>query len=148
MGCIVVPDVYPTAEWAIARLQAEATYQLEVMQSASSTANNDENGPSDENPPSSPADASPNDPKDPARLIGRYHCTSRNRHGHLTVTTEDVSFKQDLTKDRSWRLRYDQIKAIQKVASPHSQIPPQLSLPKRSNPDLSQTSLRHAYGRY
>jgi hypothetical protein len=148
MGCIVRPDLCPIAEWAIARLQAEATYQLEVMQAASSTANNHEHSPSDENPPSSLADASPNDSKDSARLIGRYHCTSRNRHGHMTVTTEDVSFKQDLTKDRSWRLRYDQIKAIQKVASPHSQIHPQLALPKPSNPDLSQTSLWHEYGHY
>jgi hypothetical protein len=129
-SCLLTHNGYPSAEWAMARLQAEAAYQLKVMQVASSSANNDEQRPSDENPPSSIADASPDDSRGSARLVGRYHCTSRNC-GHLTVATKDVSFKQDLTNDRSRRLGYDQRKAMQKVhirsipgIYPHQHYPP------------------------
>ena len=110
---------YHIAEWAIARLQAEASFQFEQMQSAASGAitkcslarEPDRESVSDD------AESSTQDsnPDSSARIIGRYHCTSRNRHGRLTVTNEGIDFKQHLTKDRSWQLGYKDIKAIQKV---------------------------------
>ncbi len=107
------------AEWAIARLQAEAAFQLEAMQSAASGSNDDEESTAvDHVSTANSGGSSMHDREHPGTPIGRYHCTSRNRHGNLIVTTQDVSFKQHLTKDRSWRLRYDQMKAIQKVRHP------------------------------
>ena len=111
------------AEWAVARLQAEAAFQLEAMQSAASEANDHGSTSMDDASTKNIADTPAYDREHPGTLIGRYHCTSRNRHGNLTVTTQDVSFKQHLTKDRSWRLRYDQLKAIEKVPSSRSSQP-------------------------
>ncbi|KAF7507453.1 hypothetical protein GJ744_010384 [Endocarpon pusillum] len=103
------------AEWAVARLQAEAAFQLEAMQSAASEANDHGSTAMDDASTTNIADTPVHDREHPGTLIGRYHCTSRNRHGNLTVTTQDVSFKQHLSKDRSWRLRYDQLKTIDKI---------------------------------
>lgn len=113
---ILMKDGFSLAEWAIARLKAEAAYQLRVMASAASEANNVMDTREAEAPTTDVADAPLlGDSEQAGRLIGRYHCTSRNRPGNLAVTTQDIAFKQHLTGDRAWRLNYDEIKAIQKV---------------------------------
>lgn len=116
MGVLILTcDWYRLAEWAIARLQAEAAFQSSQMQSAVSADTSQISSSKETSSASSVADPSAHDPGSSETVIGRYHCTSRNRHGNLTVTTTGVDFKQHLTNDRSWRLAYEDIKAMQKV---------------------------------
>ena len=55
--------------------------------------------------------------KDPIRL-GRYHCTYEKAHGNLSLDTEGVFFELHLTAKEKWRLKYTELKSVQKV-NPH-----------------------------
>ena len=83
---------HPLGEWAIARLQAEAAQQLDDLNEDPKT-------------------------KDPIRL-GRYHCTYEKAHGNLSLDTEGVFFELHLTAKEKWRLKYTELKSVQKV-NPH-----------------------------
>lgn len=115
IDCMLTDDWYPLAEWAIARLQAEAAYQLREMESVATKADNDSGTAGEGSSSANVTDAPSHDSASPIRPVGRYHCTSCHRHGNLSVTTQAVAFKQHLTKDRSWQLDYDRIKSMQKV---------------------------------
>jgi len=51
-----------------------------------------------------------------ATKVGRYHCISDKRHGNLCVTTDAVSFEMHLTANQKWRVRYEDLKSVQKVS--------------------------------
>ena len=89
---------FPTAEWAIARLRAEANHQLETLR---------------EQDPSS-ADEEGKSSSDPIR-VGRYHCIVGDRHGKLYLSTDGVSFKKYMFSNESWSVRYENMRSMQKV---------------------------------
>ena len=91
-------------EWAIARLQAEAAQQLNDLKDDPQVK------------PDTAAQASEAH-KDPIRL-GRYHCTYEKAHGNLSLDTEGVFFELHLTAKEKWRLKYTELKSVQKV-NPH-----------------------------
>ncbi len=103
-------------QWAIARLQAEATQQLRAMPNHS-----------DQPPANAPFVGPARDPSilqpisetkpstAEATRVGRYHCIHQKRHGNLCLTTEAVSFEMHLTANEKWRLRYDELKSMQKI---------------------------------
>ena len=90
-------------EWAIARLQAEAAQQLNDLRDEPKTE------------PDTAQQASEAQ-KDPIRL-GRYHCTYEKAHGNLSLDTEGVFFELHLTAKEKWRLKYTELKSVQKVSS-------------------------------
>jgi hypothetical protein len=103
---VLTQDRYLAAEWAIAGLQAKPAFQSDQMRSTAAGHNNQNSTPEDNAFPSDTTGSTAPDLESPARVIGQYHCSSRSRHGNLTVTTQSVDFnKQHLTRDRSWRLR-------------------------------------------
>lgn len=108
------------AEWAITRLQAEATRQLETMREQSSSTQMSRPGESlseqlipvkREEKPAAPVP------------IGRYHCISEGRHGNLCVSTQRVSFEIHLTSSERWSLNYKDLKSIEKIVRTSTVLP-------------------------
>jgi hypothetical protein len=100
------------SEWAIARLKAEATRQLEIMHEQTTFTQTHVASDVCVQQLLSTQGA-PND----ATLvrIGRYHCSSEKRQGNLCVDTEKVSFEIHLTASERWRLSYRDMKSIEKA---------------------------------
>jgi hypothetical protein len=101
------------SEWAIARLKAEATKQLELMheQTKFTKTHAASDVYAQQLPPIQEA------PKDATLIrIGRYHCSSEKHQGNLCVDTEKVSFETHLTASERWRLSYRDMKSIEKAA--------------------------------
>ena len=112
-----------TGEWAIARLQAEAAHQLKDLSLAAPEV-------TAQDPPvtKQPFVGPMRDPKmtqdtneqesaarkAPIRL-GRYHCTYEKVHGNLSLDTEGIYFELHLTATEKWKLRYTELKSVQKV---------------------------------
>jgi hypothetical protein len=88
------------AEWAITRLQAEATRQLTYLHDV---------------PAQQLIGVKGQDDRQNSIRIGRYHCTSEKRHGNLCVSTDQVSFENHLTANERWSLKYEDLKGIEKV---------------------------------
>ncbi len=99
-----------TAEWAIARLQVEAGHVKKAVLPP--------NGAKDSEHRADPEEKSDN-PKnvDAAIDIGKYHCTSQNHHGDLILTAEGVRYVTAVRSNVLWKLRYDNVKTIQKPKS-------------------------------
>ena len=55
--------------------------------------------------------------KDPIR-IGRYHCIYEKLQGNLSLDTEGIYFEMHLTAKEKWRLKYTELKSVQKVRLP------------------------------
>lgn len=82
------------AEWAIARLQAEAATNV-----------GSESDEADSEDTSIPENAKG------ARVIGRYHCAT----GLFKVTTESVAFTSGTSSASEWLIMYNELSAIHKV---------------------------------
>lgn len=114
------------AEWAIARLQAEATQHLNNVSPAASNVTAEDPPVIEQNFAGSMRD--PETKKDTAEQgsvarndpirLGRYHCTYEKVHGNLSLDTEGIYFELHLTAKEKWRLRYTDLKSVQKVR-PH-----------------------------
>lgn len=97
------------AEWAIARLQAEARYRTAAMQKAGLESSQDYEKEGND----SDAEA---DMRYVANL-GKYHCTTGNHHGELCVSSEGVKFVSAIRKNVLWEMRFDALKLLQKVGT-------------------------------
>ena len=97
-----------TAEWAIARLQLEASHRTEAMHKAGlvSCQESSKDGSADENPPG----------KHVVEL-GKYHCTSQNHHGDLCVSSEGLKYISAVRKNLLWEFHFDKIKSMKKVGN-------------------------------
>jgi len=97
------------AEWAIARLQAEARHRKAAMQKAGLASNKDHptEGKSEDKTPRKPYVAN----------LGKYHCTSRNHHGDLLVSSEGVKYVSAVGKHLLWEVRFEQVKLMEKIRS-------------------------------
>lgn len=105
------------SEWAIARLKAEASQQLEKMhEQAHFTSTPAANKPGAwQRYPTQGASCDAARDTEASRLrIGRYHCSSDKRQGNFCVDTEKVSFEVHLTTNERWRLDYKDMKSVQK----------------------------------
>lgn len=100
------------SDWAIARLKAEATRQLETMheRTALTEAHTARSCGTQQLPPIQGVRNYPQ-----VIRIGRYHCSSDQRQGNLCVDTKQVSFETHLTAGERWRLSYKNMKSIQKL---------------------------------
>ncbi|KAL8661020.1 MAG: hypothetical protein Q9168_008418 [Polycauliona sp. 1 TL-2023] len=49
--------------------------------------------------------------------LGKYHCTSRNHHGDLCLSSEDVKFVSAIRKNVIWEVRFDELRLLQKVGT-------------------------------
>lgn len=49
--------------------------------------------------------------------LGKYHCTSRNHHGDLCVSSEGVKFISAIRKNVLWEVRFDETRLLQKVGA-------------------------------
>jgi len=49
--------------------------------------------------------------------LGKYHCTSRNHHGDLHVSSEGVKYVSAVGKHLLWKVRFEQVKLMEKVRS-------------------------------
>ena len=128
---------HPVGEWAIARLKAEAAQHLhDASHAAPVTTSKD---PPVAQPPLVGPIPDPKTtthkpeensvaPNDPVR-IGRYHCIYGKVQGNLSLDTEGIYFELHLTAKEKWRLKYTDLKSVQKV-SPHdptTHSPPRLT---------------------
>ena len=99
VGAIRLTWGFPsTAEWALARLRAEADHQLETLRNQDTSSANEEG----------------ESTKDPVR-VGRYHCMVGDRHGKLSLSTDGVSFKKYMFSNDSWSVCYEDMRSMQKV---------------------------------
>lgn len=110
-------ELQSIAEWAMARLQAEAVFQATEMHRAATDKENHKGHGLERSGIPTAADSPAAGPDMSPSVVGQYHCTSRERLGRLTITNEGVGFKQHLSKERSWQLRYEDIKVMQKVGN-------------------------------
>ncbi|KAL8651975.1 MAG: hypothetical protein Q9226_004459 [Calogaya cf. arnoldii] len=97
------------AEWAIARLQIEASYRTGAMQKGGLESSEDYKQ-------EGHGTTGEKNMKYVANL-GKYHCTSRNHHGDLCVSSEEVRFISAIRKNILWEVRFDEIKSLQKVGT-------------------------------
>lgn len=49
--------------------------------------------------------------------LGKYHCTSRNHHGDLCISSEGAKYISAVRKNLLWEVRYDDLKLLQKVGA-------------------------------
>ncbi len=112
-----------TAEWAIARLQAEGTQQLQVLRdrenpSAADELKEDEESASKIDTPSAAnrvTMAEKEEARAPPMKIGRYHCIFAKQHGKLCLGTDQASFETTLPPSEKWSLRYEDMRTVSKV---------------------------------
>ena len=112
-----------TGDWAIARLQAEASQHLQTPSDAASDVEMN-NRPVTEEPFIGPIQDhritqhtahQRNGAEREVRRIGRYHCICESLHGNLCLDTAGVYFEIHLTAKQKWRLNYAELKSLQKV---------------------------------
>lgn len=104
-------DLLYIAEWAIARLQAEASHRKEALRQADGSS-----GPNQEEK----AVNNPNDPGEGQNQevnLGNFHCTSQSHHGDLCVTSRGVKYKTAVRSHILWELRFDDLSMLQKVGA-------------------------------
>ena len=97
-----------TAEWAIARLQVEAGHRIEAMRKAGvelSQDHRDEKSAGEDSNERNVAN------------LGKYHCTSRNHHGDLCVSSVGVKYVSAVRKNLLWEVRFDDVKLLEKVGT-------------------------------
>ena len=97
------------AEWAIARLQAEARHSTDTM--PQKPMKYDGNA-SDGKASSSEAI----DGSHAADEVGRYHCTYQSHHGDLQVSSTGACYVTAVRQNLLWKLRYDDCKTIRKAS--------------------------------
>lgn len=95
------------AEWAIARLQAEARHSTDGM--PQKPIKNDGNA-SDNGASSSRAI----DGSHTAVDVGRYHCKYQSHHGDLQVSSTGACYVTAVRSNLLWKLRYEDCKTIRK----------------------------------
>jgi hypothetical protein len=111
-----------TAEWAIARIQAEAGQKLATLRlqqdittaersKDTTIASPDSVISSDSNHPSFHKNRFP----EISIVIGRYHCTSAKHLGTLRLDTDGLSFETTLSDKGNWALSYEDLQSMQKV---------------------------------
>ncbi|KAK5082379.1 hypothetical protein LTR05_007526 [Lithohypha guttulata] len=100
------------AEWAIARLQAEAKQYLQQDDTLTSIDK-------DRQPPArAETQAATNDfdkQHKQAKLIGRYSCMHNDGQGLLVATTESISFQPRQSSDTDWTILIKELRTIQKI---------------------------------
>ena len=115
-------------EWAVARLQAEAAQHLQESAHSASDADVKDRADTKEpfvgpmpDPCNSQKTASERDEAQKRAIrVGRYHCIYEKVHGNLCLDAEGVQFEKHLTASEKWRLKYTELKSVQKVR--HSRI--------------------------
>ncbi|KAL8682480.1 MAG: hypothetical protein Q9186_001427 [Xanthomendoza sp. 1 TL-2023] len=113
------------AEWAIARLQLEASHRTAAMQKAGLESNDDhhieeekEDDCSKEVEERDPTGTEGGEKKDIyIANLGKYHCTSRSHHGDLCINSIGVKYVSAIRKNLLWELRFDETRLIQKVGA-------------------------------
>ncbi|KAL8798625.1 MAG: hypothetical protein Q9182_006519 [Xanthomendoza sp. 2 TL-2023] len=100
------------AEWAIARLQVEASHRTAAMQKAGLDS-------SDDHIEQNNGDPDPDGGKKDIYIanLGKYHCTSRSHHGDLCINSRGIKFVSAVRKNLLWELRFDETRLIQKVGN-------------------------------
>ena len=98
------------AEWAIARLQAEARNSTDAIpqKPIKPDGNASDNGTS-----SSRAI----DESHAAVEVGRYHCTYQSHHGDLQLSSTGACYVTAVRSNLLWKLRYDDCKTIRKESN-------------------------------
>ena len=131
-GCLYSTDTgHSPGEWAIARLQAEAAQHLQRTPRAASIVDINDHSIAEEpfiGPMRDPritqnTKSQRNGAQKEAIRIGRYHCISGNLQGNLCLDTEGVQFEMHLIASEQWRLKYADLKSVQKVRRSRISIP-------------------------
>lgn len=102
------------AEWAMARLQAEARHHKHELRDRKPL----EYGPREKKPADAELQAyqtHEDDFHNAPLNVGTYRCKSGGGHGRLVVTTESVRFAQRKSTKENWTLSYQDLQAIHKV---------------------------------
>ena len=97
------------AEWAIARLQAEARRGTDAV--SQKPMERDRNASDEESSSSKAIDGS-----HVADEVGRYHCKYQSHHGELQVSSTGACYVTAVRSNLLWKLRYDDCKTIRKVS--------------------------------
>ena len=114
-------DCHFIAEWAIARIQAEADQTTKAMKGERESRGRSK-GASDSKPTQDDDDDDDNDgdAENSSIYIGRSHCTTmdsqkRLHHGHIIVTSKEVKFETAIRSKALWTLQWKDVSAISKA---------------------------------
>ena len=114
---------HSSGEWAIARLQAEAAQHLRKQPHTASDVDVNDLFVAEEPFIGPDRDRRDTQNTTPQRIgaqkkairVGRYHCIYGNHHGNLCLDAEGVHFEVHLTASQKWKLKYAELKSMQKV---------------------------------
>ncbi|KAI1611708.1 hypothetical protein EDD36DRAFT_297308 [Exophiala viscosa] len=97
------------ADWAIARLQAEAEKYLEQHGKLGDIDNDDARN------TDMPSKTGIRDTPEGPQMIGRYKCRDGDAYGELVVTTASISFSPKKSANSGWDLPFRELIGIQKI---------------------------------